>query len=246
MIKKENLEDICGDLHAIRIIGQTGGFPNSIKGLLQTSLQGILARLKDEFNSEGLLFENLRIPYLNHLFSIAESPPKKRKLDSSTEDDDNKEEAKIVSEEAATPGTSKDEASNKVAESPEEDKKEQNESKEDDIDGKPLDVAAVSSTSSSDPFTQRMDLIKDIESHIEIIFECLDDEISEENILISQSDACEVVLSQDGDVKESDESVERKSAEEGTSKKKPDESKDDNLIKTVADDKKPLEVDAVE
>jgi ubiquitin carboxyl-terminal hydrolase 34 len=52
-VKKENLEDICGDLHAIRIIGQTGGFPNSIKCVLQSSLQSILVRLKDEFNSEG-------------------------------------------------------------------------------------------------------------------------------------------------------------------------------------------------
>lgn len=53
LVKKENLEDICGDLHAIRIIGQTGGFPTSVKNVLQQSLQGVLNKYKDEFLNEG-------------------------------------------------------------------------------------------------------------------------------------------------------------------------------------------------
>jgi hypothetical protein len=74
-----------------------------------------------------------------------------------------------------------------------------------------------------------LDLIKDIESHIEIIFECLDDEISEENILIGQS-----MSSQDGEIKENDESIEQKSEEETSAIKKPEE--------TIA----AAEIDAVE
>lgn len=42
------------------------------------------------------------------------------------------------------------------------------------------------SSSSSSSITHRMELLKDIESHIEIIFECLDDEIIEE---INQSES---------------------------------------------------------
>ena len=46
-MKKDNLEDICGDLHAIRIIGQTGGFPQTSKTTLQNSLHYVLAKNKD-------------------------------------------------------------------------------------------------------------------------------------------------------------------------------------------------------
>ena len=53
LVKKENLEDICGDLHAIRIIGQTGGFPSSVRNILQQSLQGVLNKYKNEFLNEG-------------------------------------------------------------------------------------------------------------------------------------------------------------------------------------------------
>lgn len=55
LVKKDNLEDVCGDLHAIRIIGQTGGFPTSVKNLIQNSLQSVLIKYKDEFANEGEL-----------------------------------------------------------------------------------------------------------------------------------------------------------------------------------------------
>ena len=58
-MKKENLEDICGDLHAIRIIGQTGGFPNSVRNILQLSLQGVLNKYKDEFLNEGKNYNSI-------------------------------------------------------------------------------------------------------------------------------------------------------------------------------------------
>jgi hypothetical protein len=57
----------------------------------------------------------------------------------------------------------------------------------------------------------------------------LDDEISEENILIGQS-----MSSQDGEIKENDESIEQKSEEETSAIKKPEE--------TIA----AAEIDAVE
>ncbi|XP_058056030.1 ubiquitin carboxyl-terminal hydrolase puf [Anopheles bellator] len=59
---KGNLEDICGDLQAIRIIGQRTGIPNSVKGPLQHSLNTVLAKFKDE------------------IYSDEETPPKKRKV----------------------------------------------------------------------------------------------------------------------------------------------------------------------
>lgn len=54
MVQKENWEEICGDLHAVRIIGQTGGFPKSSKENLKRSLQCVLQKSK-EFAIEGLL-----------------------------------------------------------------------------------------------------------------------------------------------------------------------------------------------
>uniref|UniRef100_A0AAG5CQR3 ubiquitinyl hydrolase 1 n=1 Tax=Anopheles atroparvus TaxID=41427 RepID=A0AAG5CQR3_ANOAO len=59
---KGNLEDICGDLQAIRIIGQRTGIPSSVKGALQNSLHAVLTKFKDE------------------IYSDEETPPKKRKV----------------------------------------------------------------------------------------------------------------------------------------------------------------------
>lgn len=55
MVNKENWEEICGDLHAVRIIGQTGGFPKSTKENLKRSLQCVLQKSKD-FAIEGEYF----------------------------------------------------------------------------------------------------------------------------------------------------------------------------------------------
>ncbi|XP_040156645.1 ubiquitin carboxyl-terminal hydrolase puf isoform X1 [Anopheles arabiensis] len=49
---KNNLEDICGDLQAIRIIGQRTGIPSSVKGALQNSLHAVLTKFKDEIYSD--------------------------------------------------------------------------------------------------------------------------------------------------------------------------------------------------
>uniref|UniRef100_A0A182MX29 ubiquitinyl hydrolase 1 n=1 Tax=Anopheles culicifacies TaxID=139723 RepID=A0A182MX29_9DIPT len=50
--EKNNLEDICGDLQAIRIIGQRTGIPSSVKGALQNSLHAVLTKFKDEIYSD--------------------------------------------------------------------------------------------------------------------------------------------------------------------------------------------------
>ena len=57
---KANLEDICGDLQAIRIIGQRSGIKNSVKLTLQECLQSILLKFKDECLSEGKNTEKTR------------------------------------------------------------------------------------------------------------------------------------------------------------------------------------------
>ncbi|XP_053660566.1 ubiquitin carboxyl-terminal hydrolase puf [Anopheles marshallii] len=49
---KNNLEDICGDLQAIRIIGQRTGIPSTVKGALQNSLHAVLTKFKDEIYSD--------------------------------------------------------------------------------------------------------------------------------------------------------------------------------------------------
>jgi hypothetical protein len=51
--EKSNLEEIYGDLQAIRIIGQRSGIRNSVKLILQDCLQSILLKFKNECLSEG-------------------------------------------------------------------------------------------------------------------------------------------------------------------------------------------------
>lgn len=50
-ILKHDWEEICGDLHAIRIIGQTGGFPQASKNNLKKNLELVLQKCKE--NNEG-------------------------------------------------------------------------------------------------------------------------------------------------------------------------------------------------
>lgn len=48
---KHDWEEICGDLHAIRIIGQTGGFPQTSKNNLKKNLELVLLKCKE--SNEG-------------------------------------------------------------------------------------------------------------------------------------------------------------------------------------------------
>jgi hypothetical protein len=59
MVQKENWEDICGDLHAVRIIGQTGGFPKISREKLKESLQVVLDKSK-ELAIEGKIDKDLK------------------------------------------------------------------------------------------------------------------------------------------------------------------------------------------
>lgn len=50
---KKDWEELCGDLHAIRIIGQTTGFPETSKNNLKQHLQYVLQKCKDVASNEG-------------------------------------------------------------------------------------------------------------------------------------------------------------------------------------------------
>lgn len=50
---KKDWEELCGDLHAIRIIGQTTGFPQASKNNLKQNLQFVLQKCKDVALNEG-------------------------------------------------------------------------------------------------------------------------------------------------------------------------------------------------
>lgn len=52
---KKDWEELCGDLHAIRIIGQTNGFPQASKNTLKQNLQLVLQKCKDVALNEGKL-----------------------------------------------------------------------------------------------------------------------------------------------------------------------------------------------
>jgi len=50
---KKDWDELCGDLHAIRIIGQTSGFPQASKNNLKQNLQLVLQKCKDVATTEG-------------------------------------------------------------------------------------------------------------------------------------------------------------------------------------------------
>lgn len=166
MVQKENWEEICGDLHAVRIIGQTGGFPKSSKENLKRSLQCVLQKSKD-FATEGEnWFYEFHVTFWQ-FHSLEESPPKKRRLDSCSS-------GKVITEEKMQIEEigSKEVITENAEDEPKEEAK---------IDNEPKEIEKKASTSSAPPaptstiLSSRSDLIKDIESHIEIIYECLDE-----------------------------------------------------------------------
>lgn len=52
-LTKKEWEELCGDLHAIRIIGQTSGFPQGSKNNIKQNLQLVLQKCKDFVSNEG-------------------------------------------------------------------------------------------------------------------------------------------------------------------------------------------------
>uniref|UniRef100_A0A182R156 ubiquitinyl hydrolase 1 n=1 Tax=Anopheles farauti TaxID=69004 RepID=A0A182R156_9DIPT len=114
--EKNNLEDICGDLQAIRIIGQRTGIPSTAKAALQHSLHAVLLKFKDEIQSDESREQN------------------------------------------TTKGTEVGECSTK-----------------------PIGPSVTEAKPTNDQNQKQQEqylrnLVKDIESHIELIFECLDDD----------------------------------------------------------------------
>ncbi|CRK95387.1 CLUMA_CG008902, isoform A [Clunio marinus] len=143
-LKKKNVpnwEEICGDLHAVRIIGQTGGFPKSSKESLKRSLQCVLQKSK-EFAVEE------------------ESPPKKRKIDGAP---CSKNVDKSIS-------TSTDEKNEQVTNASNDNMKIEESSNECEKGTKENENSATTSLAQTKAQTTN-----DIESHIEIIYECLDE-----------------------------------------------------------------------
>ncbi|XP_021693762.1 ubiquitin carboxyl-terminal hydrolase 34 [Aedes aegypti] len=240
---KGNLEDICGDLQAIRIIGQRTGIPGSVKTLLQNSLHAVLLKFKDEMYSDEETPPKrrkitnsscsssaqvqrqavLRLPVsepdleqdrvaqsgANHSSGEkAQETDRKQSEESTTEvkqSSENKEEREMeMSEEQKLHQEKKDESgiermdqdvSSEANSGKEDDKHKQEESGSssrscsDSNTNKEADDKSKSEGEHSKDLKQGLseqelyqrNLIKDIESHIELIFECLDDDDDDED-----------------------------------------------------------------
>lgn len=82
---KENYDDLCGDILAVRIIAQNVGIQPAAKTQLHGCLKMIFTRFKDEFFQDGKLWFLFcvldKYLWVNFFFFVTEeSPPKKRKL----------------------------------------------------------------------------------------------------------------------------------------------------------------------
>lgn len=221
MVQKDNWEEVCGDLHAVRIIGQTGGFPKQSKENLKRSLQCVLQKSK-EFAAEGMVTR--KYSFLADLIIISsteESPPKKRKIDAVQEvKANNVNQPEDEKMEPDSP-TKSDEAEEKPPTEPKEVEKIENESKEAE---KQAPVVTSSAPGSSNALTStRSDLIKDIESHIEIIYECLDElnETGATSALNKTSSSDVITLSSETSSQDADKTVNEATDDGGTSKDPP-------------------------
>lgn len=172
LIHKENWEEVCGDLHAVRIIGQTGGFPKTSKENLKRSLQCVLQKSKD-FEIEGKINHHWQVKLLISESFTEESPPKKRKIDSNVVQPNNASPVPEEKAETEPPMSSEEKKEEEIATESKEEPKSENEEMKD--AEKPATASTAPSASTSILTTSRNDLIKDIESHIEIIYECLDE-----------------------------------------------------------------------
>jgi hypothetical protein len=221
MVQKDNWEEVCGDLHAVRIIGQTGGFPKQSKENLKRSLQCVLQKSK-EFAAEGMVTR--KYSFLADLIIISsteESPPKKRKIDAVQEvKANNVNQPEDEKMEPDSP-TKSDETEEKPPTEPKEVEKIENESKEAE---KQAPVVTSSAPGSSNALTStRSDLIKDIESHIEIIYECLDElnETGATSALNKTSSSDVITLSSETSSQDADKTVNEATDDGGTSKDPP-------------------------
>lgn len=221
MVQKENWEEVCGDLHAVRIIGQTGGFPKQSKENLKRSLQCVLQKSK-EFASEGTNWINfLLFPSETKIFFCfaEESPPKKRKIDAAQVNNTNQSgDEKMEPESPAK----LEEVEEKPSTESKEEEKSENESKEAE---KPAEIATPPAPGPSSTLaSSRNDLIKDIESHIEIIYECLDElnDTGASSSLNKTSSSDVITLSSETSSQEADKTVNETTKEDGgTSREQP-------------------------
>lgn len=213
MVHKENWEEICGDLHAVRIIGQTGGFPKSSKENLKRSLQSVLQKSK-EFVGEGeWIWSDAKRFLLKTCFVIEESPPKKRKLDAAQV---NKNSQAVDEKPEAEATASNDTIEEKPASEVKDETNAETESKESEK-SKTIPTGSLASGSNTALPSSRSDLIKDIESHIEIIYECLD-ELNETGSSSSVSKAASndiITISSEASSQEAERSLTESTTNEG-------------------------------
>lgn len=53
---KEDLDELCGDLHAIRIIAQSTGVPISVRAQLKAALKASLTKCSNETSDKGKIY----------------------------------------------------------------------------------------------------------------------------------------------------------------------------------------------
>jgi hypothetical protein len=143
-----------------------------------------------------------------------ESPPKKRKIDVEPLSNTNQSEDEKMEPESST---KPDESEEKPSTELKEDDKSENESKEPE---KPIVAVTPPAPGPSNALiTSRNDLIKDIESHIEIIYECLDElnETGASSSLNKTTSSEIITLSSETSSQEADKTVNETTDDGGTS-----------------------------
>lgn len=106
MIYKEDLDELCGDLHAIRLIAQLSSIPSSVRKPLKEALNEVLrARSALDFD-KGKNHSNNEIHFINISLSDDTPPKKKAKVTESSESPGEEPKAPENSCENPTPSTS--------------------------------------------------------------------------------------------------------------------------------------------
>lgn len=107
MIYKEDLDELCGDLHAIRLIAQLSSIPQSVRTPLKEALKEVLRARTSLDNEKVDNHTELRNPQWSDISSTDDTPPKKKiKVNESIENMQETEQPKEKREDPI-PSTSK-------------------------------------------------------------------------------------------------------------------------------------------
>ncbi|XP_037912392.1 ubiquitin carboxyl-terminal hydrolase puf isoform X3 [Hermetia illucens] len=176
---KEDSDELCGDLHAIRVIAQATGVPTSVRTQLRAALKAALAKNREEIKDKDEMPPNKRIKI---------TPPEQQKqqqIDNQTATASTQDTSPTTSEKysIASSHMSNDSIVGTKSKPHDEsnDADDENEDDEMDVDGKADEAKKSAENKLAEEREKEKCYLKTIESYIEAILDLIQDDDMEED-----------------------------------------------------------------